>query len=150
MSAICAICGSDIVRRQDVRVAGTEVMHAGCARSGRETVGTRRTREVAALRADLTRARELLQRQSAEHMKDLEIGLEREARLRRAVDDALATIEQARLALLDMERQRDRAVSERDLARRAEVTPAPASAESAAADSQSDDSVTRFSLLEFG
>lgn len=56
MTATCAVCMTAILTRSDVRVSGTEVMHADCARRGGETVNWRLRQQLANLHRDLEAA----------------------------------------------------------------------------------------------
>lgn len=56
MTATCAVCMTAILTRSDVRVSGTEVMHADCARRGGETVNWRLRQLLANLQRDIEAA----------------------------------------------------------------------------------------------
>lgn len=153
MPATCAICLQPITTGNDVRVSGTEVMHRGCAMSGRETIRQRQQRQLAELQGALVAAQEGERRQMA---------LYQQARLRadrskdaarladERVDNAGVERDEAVSRRVRAEIARDLAIRERDTAR-AELSKraqAPDVAPPTLVDDQEDGTSIRFGLLE--
>lgn len=153
MPAICAICLQPITTGNDVRVSGTEVMHRGCAMSGRETIGQRQQRQLAELQGALVAAQEGERRQTASLQQERRraANSERSARLAdERVDNAGAERDEAVSRQVRAEIARDTAIRERDAARAdlAKRTSVPEVASSTPVDDQQDATMIRFGLLE--
>jgi hypothetical protein len=149
MPATCAICLLPIVARNDVRVFGTEVMHRGCAASGRVTVGARQQTTVAELRAALASAQEgerrlLLLRQQDQARVDRSIHLADQRVDNAGAERDLAVAREVRATI-----ERDAAVRERDTLRveLMKRTPPPTAVHQEPEDTR-DATTIRFSLLD--
>lgn len=152
MPATCAICLQPIVARNDVRVFGTEVMHTACARSGRETIGTRLQQENATLRSNLVEAQELARRLEADWATVRRNDSARSAAALRVVEqhlaDAIVDRDAARAAENTAGRFLTQALRERDEARAELARRTPAPDVSPPVEDERDATEIRFSLLD--
>lgn len=155
--ATCAVCQQPIANLTRMRVAGSEILHVACARSGQQTIGARRQQDIARLEAELAterrrrheaelevgRARNALRKVESSVAIDEQRHADELAQLAGARDRALADAARARGEAAAATRQADEAIRERDAAVADAARPATAEHTSG------DDASVRFSLLEF-
>ena len=148
MGATCAVCLQPIVARQDVRIAGSEVLHRACAASGRETAFWRQARQVSALKADLatseaTRARLARDHSTAvAHLDDARRICDDVATDNQRLHDELSA---QKLVIEDLRRQL--AISQARVAKEAQVAKEATSSSDNLQDDR-DPTEVRFSLLD--
>lgn len=144
MSPFCAACGHPFVARVDVRLAGSEAVHASCV--GRETALQRMRRAL----ADLEPRIALLKAEQAAQHGETTRSLMEVTRARGDLRRAIAEREQANALLVEVRAQRDAAIRERDAARTELATARKSQSPTQEVSEQDERTATeiRFSLLE--
>lgn len=141
MDAVCAICEQPITKSMRFVIAGTEVMHRACARSGRPTVLARLESTLAVMEQEIA-AKERILVEAGAAIKRLQDQLRdrgSESRDQRALIDGLRSRESALKNRLEAVQSQIAAVGDP-----VEVEPV------ATPDAdQKDGTEQRFSLLEF-